>query len=79
MLAPREALKQVIEVTGENFAALSGKEEMDERRLKMGQNRFLLWRGLGEKWDWGAARVVLEWEVGVEADTENKKGNKVEG
>jgi len=52
---------------------------MDERRLKMGQNRFLLWRGLGEKWDWGAARVVLEWEVGGEADAENKKGNKVEG
>ena len=52
------------QVTGENFAELVGREEMDERRLKMGQDRFLLWKGLGQTWDWGAVRLVLEWEGG---------------
>ena len=41
-------------LTAENFAELSGNEEMCENRLRTGQNRFLLHRVYSDKCDWNA-------------------------
>jgi len=55
-------IPQNIVVTGDNFARLSGMVDMDAKRLRMAQSRFLLWRGLMKRWNWSAARVILEWK-----------------
>jgi hypothetical protein len=44
-------------LTPQNFAELSGREEMSENRLRMGQNRFLLHRSYSEKCDWNASKL----------------------
>jgi hypothetical protein len=36
------------ELTGDNFARLSGREEMSKNRLRTGQNRYLLHRAYTE-------------------------------
>jgi hypothetical protein len=51
-----------LEVTEDSFMALSGSEDIGGKKLRMGQTRFLLWKRLMERWDWGEARVILEWE-----------------
>jgi len=38
-----------VDLTPENFAALSGLEEMSEKRLRIAQNRFLLHRSYSEE------------------------------
>ena len=42
MVARGSLLK--VQLTGSNFAELSGRQEMTENRLKTGQNRYLLHR-----------------------------------
>ncbi|KAN0108488.1 hypothetical protein V8E51_008230 [Hyaloscypha variabilis] len=46
-----------VRLTPQNFAELSGKEEMTESRLKTAQNRFLLHRNYSEKFDWSGAKL----------------------
>jgi len=38
-----------VELTAINFANLSGNKEMEAHRLKVGMNRFLMWKGYREK------------------------------
>jgi hypothetical protein len=46
-----------VRLTAQNFAELSGREEMSENRLRTGQNRFLLHRSYSEKCDWSGAAL----------------------
>ncbi|KAE9378145.1 hypothetical protein N431DRAFT_329652 [Stipitochalara longipes BDJ] len=46
-----------VQLTPQNFAELSGRDEMTENRLKTAQNRFLLHRNYSEKFDWNGAKL----------------------
>jgi hypothetical protein len=52
-----EALERRAQLTPQNFAELSGREEMSENRLRTGQNRFLLRRSYSGKFDWSGAKL----------------------
>lgn len=53
-------------LTPQNFAELSGREEMSENRLRTGQNRFLLHRSYSKECDWSGAKSSLDRLVAVE-------------
>jgi hypothetical protein len=53
-------------LTPQNFAELSGREEMSENRLRTGQNRFLLHRSHSKECDWSGAKSSLDRLVAVE-------------
>jgi hypothetical protein len=53
----KELKKGQVRLTAQNFAELSGREEMSENRLRTGQNRFLLHRSYSEKYDWSGAKL----------------------
>jgi hypothetical protein len=52
-----ETLERRAQLTPQNFAELSGREEMSENRLRTGQNRFLLHRSYSVKFDWSGAKL----------------------
>lgn len=43
-----DGVEKGVELTEDNFARLSGREEMSKNRLRMGQNRYLLYRAYTE-------------------------------
>jgi F-box-like len=47
----------LVRLTPQNFAELSGREEMSENRLRTSQNRFLLHRSYSDKCDWSGAKL----------------------
>lgn len=53
-------------LTPQNFAELSGREEMSENRLRSGQNRFLLHRSYSKDCDRSGAKSSLDRLVAVE-------------
>lgn len=63
----RSPVPAELRADGDNFAELSGRRgskvqqvALSAKALRMGQNRFALWRILRDRWDWGVARTVLE-------------------
>ena len=52
-----EAIEDLVQLTPQNFAELSEKEEMTENRLKTAQNRFLLHRNYSRKFNWSDVRL----------------------
>ena len=47
----------LVQLTPQNFAKLSGKVELTENRLKTAQNRFLLHRNYSRKFNWSDVRL----------------------
>jgi F-box-like len=53
----QETTEAWVRLTPQNFAELSRREEMSEKVLRTGQNRFLLHRSYSEKCDWSGSKL----------------------
>lgn len=51
-----------VNLTAQNFAKLSGREEMSENKLRTGQNRFLMHRSYTEEAQGNVFEKVDEWK-----------------